>query len=180
MSSGKLRLFVALELPEAVRAALPVAGPPWRAVPAGSLHVTLAFLGWRGGEDADAAAAAVRESVRAVEALALAGFELLPPRAPRVLALRVDDPTRSLVALQAALSASLAAAGVYEPEQRPYLPHVTIGRTRDRLRPRDVVPPPFERLDFAPESVALLRSHPVAGGSRYEALERWSVAPGGA
>jgi len=53
---AKERLFVALELPEDVRVAL-VAWRPrdggLRPVAAESLHVTLAFLGWREAADAD-------------------------------------------------------------------------------------------------------------------------------
>ncbi len=65
-SSAALRLFVALDLPAAARAALArfrddAADPAvWRLLPEESFHVTLAFLGHRPPEDVDRIAAALR------------------------------------------------------------------------------------------------------------------------
>ncbi len=48
----------------------------------------------------------------------------------RVVALELDDPAGGLRRLQADVSDGLAAAGLYEPEKRPWLPHVTVARFR--------------------------------------------------
>ena len=48
----------------------------------------------------------------------------------RVVALELDDPSGTLRRLQAEVSSGLAAEGLYEPEKRPWLPHVTVARFR--------------------------------------------------
>ncbi len=48
----------------------------------------------------------------------------------RVVALELDDPAGVLRRLQAEVAAGLAAEGLYEPEKRPWLPHVTVARFR--------------------------------------------------
>src|SRR4051794_25247903 len=132
-----MRLFVALDLPEDVREALPRPGAPWRAVPPENLHVTVAFLG---DVDPDAAAVAAlapvgrppggpdhHEGAQRPGPLATRAAIMLPPRRPRVLAVELEDRSGACTALQAVVSDALAAAGVYAPEARPWLPHVTIG-----------------------------------------------------
>jgi 2'-5' RNA ligase len=162
-----LRLFVALDLPEEVRAALPSPDPAagWRAVPRGSLHVTLAFLGWMEPPAAERVCPVVASAVRSVGPLTLAGVVLLPPRRPRVMAVRLEGDVGEC---QASVSAALAGAGLYEPEARPFLPHVTIGRARGPVArgPLDEVP----ALTFQPPSLTVYRSRPARGGARYEAL----------
>jgi 2'-5' RNA ligase len=157
------RLFVALDLPADVREALPRPAAPWRPVPVQNLHVTLAFLG---DVDPQDAAAAVPTSF-AAGPLRTAAAILLPPRRPRVLAVELEDLTGACTRLQAAVAAALVEAGVYEPESRPWLPHVTIGRTRERVR-RDAALPPVSALEFLPEAVTLYDSR----GGRYEPLAR--------
>jgi 2'-5' RNA ligase len=96
----------------------------------------------------------------------------LPARRPRVLAVRLEDAGGRLTALQGALSERLHAGGWYEPEQRPYLPHVTVARVggRARVKPAPLPGPP--PLSFTPEWVTLFRSHLSPKGARYEALSR--------
>jgi 2'-5' RNA ligase len=48
----------------------------------------------------------------------------------RVVALELDDPSGTLRTLQHEVSAGLAAEGLYQPEKRPWLPHVTVARFR--------------------------------------------------
>jgi 2'-5' RNA ligase len=137
-----------------------------------ALHATLAFLGWREEADAGRVDAAIRDVVRPVGPLWLGDAILLPPRRPRVMAVELEDPSGSSVALQAGISAALRAAGLYEPERRPWLPHVTIARARGRV-PRDPPLPDVPVLEFQPPSVSVYRSVPAPGGSRYDALHRY-------
>jgi 2'-5' RNA ligase len=135
------RLFVAGELPGDVRLAIEA----WQEAQLApqrelrlnrSLHLTLCFLG-------DVASHAVPGIAAALAALDFAAVPLtpaetlfLPERGPkRVVALRLDDPTGALVRLQGAVSAALTARGVYEPERRPYLPHLTVARFRRKGHP---------------------------------------------
>lgn len=172
-----LRLFVALDLPPAARAALmafqDAAADPavWRPLPEASLHVTLAFLGHRPEQERPAIEAALA-GVPAWEAvpLALGDPLLLPPRRARVLTVALRDPEGALAALQGAVSDALAAAGAYTPESRPFRPHVTVARLRAGARAARAVEAAVEPVAFAAEAVVLYRSHGGRGGATYEPL----------
>ena len=165
-----MRLFVALDLPAQARAALAEVplGEGWRAVPVQSLHVTLAFLGQL--PEAGPVVAAVRPAVRPVTRLSLDSAVLLPPRRPRVLAVRLGG---DMSALQASVSAALSDAGLYTPEKRPFLPHVTIGRARGDRPSRSM--PVVPRMTFAAPSVSVYESRLSPKGARYEALATFPV-----
>jgi len=172
----KLRLFVALELPEAARAALAAfraaAADPavWRPLPDEALHLTLAFLGHRPDTDVERVAEVLRAAPAHAPRLALGRALALPPRRPRVLTAEVEDPHGSLRALQAAVSRDLAARGLYTPEARPYRPHATVARLRpDAKAGRAPLPDP-EPLEFRGEALTLFRSQLRREGSRYEPL----------
>ena len=168
----QVRLFVALTLPAGVRAALPDPGEGWRRLPDESLHVTLAFLGWREEGEVPAVVAALDGSLPGAGPLRAARVVLLPPRRPRVMAVRLEGPVSDL---QAAVSDRLAAAGLYEPEKRPFLAHVTIGRARGAV-PRGAAVPEVSGPAFQPEAVTLYRSLLSPRGARYEPLASWRVS----
>ncbi len=52
-----------------------------------------------------------------------------------MVALELDDPKRALRRLQGEVAEGLAAEGLYEPEKRPWLPHVTVARFRSSGHP---------------------------------------------
>jgi len=183
MPDERVRLFVALELPEAVRRALVgwrdralAHVPGLRPLGADSLHVTLCFLGWREAREIEAISEACAElSGRPAPRLALGAARWLPKRRPRVLAVELVDPARSLASTQSALSARLAAGGWYRPEQRPYLAHVTLARVgRGARAPREL--PALPALEFEASEVALFRSRLSRDGARYEQLHRVRLA----
>jgi 2'-5' RNA ligase len=103
--------------------------------------------------------------------LALGGALWLPRRRPGVLAVGLEDLGGALAHTQAALSAGLADAGVYRPESRPFLAHVTVARVRhrERLRGRELAPPP-PSLTFEADTITLYRSDLTPAGASYEAL----------
>jgi len=169
-----LRLFVALDLPAGVRSELAAwcdrAAPDLvRRVPAGNLHLTLAFLGSRSKDEADAVAALLPKFAAPLGALSTAGALWLPPRRPGVLTVALGADER-LPALHAALVAGLREAIGFETEARAYRPHVTVGRVprEARLRPPPLDAPPA--LTFAAPALTLYRSRTQPGGARYEAL----------
>jgi 2'-5' RNA ligase len=175
---------VALELPEAVVCALDgwaqaavASREELRRVPAASLHVTLCFLGHRPAAEVDAIGAAVASVAAPVADLRLAAPAWLPPRRPRVLAADLDDPGGASVALQAALSADLAALGVYTPERRPFRPHVTVARVRQgrRARAGPLGPLPGAGAPFAAAALTLFRSRLSPRGASYEPLVRLAL-----
>jgi 2'-5' RNA ligase len=173
----RLRLFVALDLPAEAVAALArfrdgAADPAvWRPLDDATFHATLAFLGHRPEEDVEAVGAVLEGlAPREPPALALGDGLLLPPRRARVLTVALDDRSGGLGALQAEVSAGLAAARVYEPEARPFRPHVTVARIRPGARsPRGLDGAP-EPVAFCAGAVVLYRSHVARGGATYEPL----------
>ena len=130
------RLFVACDLPNEVAAAV----GRWQDRELRShddlrlvrtLHLTLCFLGNVAADRLDEVTAAL--GALKLPALPTAFTEplFLPERgAKRVLALRLDDPDGALAKTQQAVSDALARLGVYTPERRPWLPHLTVARYR--------------------------------------------------
>jgi 2'-5' RNA ligase len=177
-SVPSLRLFVALELPEAARAALvafrAAAADPevWRPVSDEALHLTLAFLGRRPVGDVTVVSSVLHDAPEPAPRLVLAGGLLLPPRRARVLCASLEDPDGTLLDLQSRVSDELTAAGVYTPEKRPFRPHVTVARLRPRARaPRSVTESP-EPLEFAGGPLTLFESRLHPSGAHYEPLTR--------
>lgn len=141
-----MRLFVALEIPEAVRreVARRVAGlrerlPRAKWVDIGNLHLTLLFL----GQVDDAQVPVLTEALREVFTkhppldLRLADAGTFPPRRPaRVAWVGMESPG-DLAGLQADVTAAAVEAIGFEPEERPYHPHVTLARC-DPNWPREV------------------------------------------
>jgi RNA 2',3'-cyclic 3'-phosphodiesterase len=166
-------------------AALAIADPALRPVFADSLHLTLCFLGERPLSDVDPIAAAcarvagdARNSSPATQpALELGPALQLPRRNPRVMAVRIEDRSHRLAHLQAALSDALQALGVYGPERRPFLPHVTVARVR---RPQWSGPAPAHRgralprtitaMPFTAGTITLFESRQAPGRSAYTPL----------
>jgi 2'-5' RNA ligase len=177
------RLFVALELPAGVRAQLAAFGhaaaqrdPALRAVAQDALHLTMAFLGHRPEEEIDPARAAVRAVAGAAPALALGEPLWLSPRRPQVLTVALQDGEGRLAALRTDVVDRLAAALGWEPERRPFRPHVTVARVRRGARPGTDELPDAPRAGFPGDALVLYRSHLGGGPARYEALERVELA----
>ena len=175
----RLRLFLALSLRPStldVLSAWSVANlSAGRVVAREHLHVTLAFLGSRPLDEVDAIVGALRDAVAAgSEAIALEAVRWRETRSVGMLALA--DHAGVAARLAARLHAGLEALGVYRPEARPWLPHVTMLRFRERPR---LDPPLPGTGTFVPSDAAayLSRLHPT--GARYEVLERVSLIAGG-
>lgn len=183
-ATGPLRLFVALEPPAAALAALAefrtAAADPavWRPVADSALHLTLAFLGHRPAGDVAAVRTALAASAGPALELSLGGGLRLPPRRPRVLCAEVADPGGALASLRADLSARLVAAGVCEPEPRPFRAHVTVARLRSGARaPRGPVRPAPAPVAFTAEHLTLYASRSGPAGARYDPLARVALSP---
>ena len=178
----RLRLFVAIDLPEDVRESLgrlqtdlrrhDLSGLRWTR-PEG-VHLTLKFLGETPATSLAAIEGALARAVRGVPSFRLA---LGAPgtfgnrRGPRVLWVDVEGELQPLQQLQAAVERELAAAG-FAPEERGFSPHLTLARVPQPPRPGLA-----ERVARALEAVAAPRGE-------FEATElvlmRSSLQPGGA
>lgn len=175
----RLRLFLALELPPATLDDLTA----WcsanlssgRIVAREHLHVTLAFLGSRPAAEVDAIVRVLRDAVAAEpEPIMLEPTRWRETRSVGMLALA--DHGGAATRLAGRCHAGLVALGVYRPEARPWLPHLTLLRFRERPR---LEPPLPGTGTFVPSDAAayLSRLHPT--GARYEVLERVSLIAGG-
>jgi 2'-5' RNA ligase len=136
-----------------------------------SLHVTLCFLGTRSEDEVSPIAALVgRVSGEDPVRLRVGEGIWLPRRRPRVLGVTLVDEGDGLARVQSALSRGLEEGGWYEPEERPFLPHVTVARVRARERIRPDELPETPGLPFDGSRVTLFRSRPGRGGAQYEPL----------
>lgn len=175
----RLRLFCALRLPSEIVERLVswqhealARVPGVRVLPADNLHVTLAFLGHRPARELEAIVGALRKASSRVAQprLSLRGYR----ETRSVGMLTFDDEDGRATALATDLHGRLEALGVYEPERRRWLPHVTVLRFRERPRLRPALP---ELEPFVTSDAAAYLSRLRPGGAQYEVLE--SVAVGG-
>lgn len=149
-------------------------------MPAANLHVTLVFLGWRAEDEVAKIAAAALDPVRGMEAPTLSPEDVtgVPARRPRLFAVDLADASGAADDIQAACEWALGEAGLHEPEERAFWPHVTVARVRRGERPGrpQLLTPP--QASFTPETVVLYRSDVTRDGARYTVLERVPLSAG--
>jgi 2'-5' RNA ligase len=174
----RLRLFCALQLPESFLDALvswqAVALEGLRAAPRDHLHITLAFLGHRPASELPAIADALHEAAAGAERPLLRARGYRETRSVGMLVLDDEDDRATALALD--LHSRLEALGVYRRENRPWLPHVTVVRFRERPRLRPALDSGLVE-PFAPSEAAVYLSRLRPSGAQYEVLD--SVALGG-
>ena len=161
-----VRTFVAIELPQEVRAYLEArqedlarAGGDVKWVRPDDIHLTLVFLGNVPVEEIAAVAAAVRVAAAGTGPIRLraGGVGCFPPRGrPRVVWIGIEEPTGTLARLQGAV-AGVTAPFAEKPERREYKAHLTVGRVRGG-----------RGAEALSEAVAALAD---AGGPEFEAAE---------
>jgi 2'-5' RNA ligase len=164
----RIRLFLALEVPDEVASELARWGKQQLAGgrPLESFHVTLAFLG---GQPRSLVAPIADLLCREAAATEPFSLELGRYRETRSVGMLVlADPSRRATDLADRVQRGLERLGVYERERRPWLPHVTVLRFRERPR---LDPPLPEIRPFAPSEAAALLSRLHPSGARYEVLE---------
>jgi RNA 2',3'-cyclic 3'-phosphodiesterase len=167
----RLRLFLALQLPERVLDAV----VEWqderlggvRAVPREHLHITLAFLGHRPAGELDG----ILDALRGAACAAAPDIALSPTRYRETRSVGMvvlSDAADRAAALANDVQERLEALGVYRREGRPWLPHLTVARFRERPQLR--LEPP-ETGTFVPSGAAAYLSRLQTGGARYDVLE---------
>jgi RNA 2',3'-cyclic 3'-phosphodiesterase len=168
----RLRLFLALVLPDHVVESLATWGKRHLhgGRPVESFHVTLAFLGSRPRSELEAIVGALRDSAAEVRPFTLEPARYRETRSVGMVVL--DDPTGGAARLAARLHERLERLGVYRRESRPWLPHVTVLRFRERPR----LDPPLPKIEpFAPSEAAAFLSRLHPSGAHYEILERCTL-----
>ncbi|MDQ3824130.1 MAG: RNA 2',3'-cyclic phosphodiesterase [Actinomycetota bacterium] len=167
------RIFLGLRLPAATVERL----VPWqerelrgRVVPRDNLHVTLAFLGRRPAAETDAIADELRSAARAARRPSLAVRAYTETRSVGMLVL--EDRGGHATALAEDVHGRLERLGVYRREARPWLPHLTVLRFRERPRLR---PPLPELGEISPSEAAVYHSVLRPTGAQYDVLETFAL-----
>jgi len=186
------RLFVAVEIPDGIRALLARLGeslgrvlPEMKWVDPANLHVTVKFLGNTPEEQVPQVKALIARAVAGVAptTVEVAGLGAFPTlRKARVVWVGLHGDLGPLEELVARLDAGLAPLG-FEPEKRRFAAHVTLGRSRRGRRPPDlerVCLPTADALGCCRvEEVVLVESELTRTGPIYTALERFRIPPPG-
>jgi 2'-5' RNA ligase len=170
VSDERIRLFCALQLPDETVQEL----SSWQAVqlrdgrivPPENLHVTLAFLGSRPAEEVPAIMGALRAAASAAGPVELRPLRYRETRSVGMIVLK--DETGAATVLAEDLAARLERLGVYRSERRPWLPHLTVLRFKERA---GLAPEVTNIRSIHVVRSALYRSVLSPGGAAYDALE---------
>ena len=185
-----MRTFVAIELGEACRAALADAADRLRSTVGGvrwvrveSLHLTLKFVGELAESDLPAAAQVLDDAAAAVQpfTMQVCGLSGFPPRGvPRVIHVGAEEPTGALSELQRRVEEGLERGLGIAREKRRYVPHLTLGRVKDRRRCPSMqeiaalVPDQeFGRVEV--DCIVLMKSDLRPSGAVYTPLQRFPL-----
>jgi 2'-5' RNA ligase len=175
VSDGRLRLFCALQLPgetiDELTAWQARSLPLGRCVPAENLHVTLAFLGSRPAGEVPAIVSELRAASAGTGPVELRPLRYRETRSVGMIVF--EDVTGNATELAGDLGERLERLGVYRREARPWLPHVTVLRFRERA---GLTPEVTNIRSIHVVRSALYRSQLGRGlaehrGARYDALE---------
>jgi 2'-5' RNA ligase len=171
----RIRAFVALELDARLRQAIGelqarLAGlAGLRLVRPEGVHLTLRFLGWSTRAQLEEVAPKVASAAAGCLPFdtRVSGLGTFPERgAPRVLWLGVELPP-SVLELQRACERAAREAG-FAAEERPFTPHLTLGRFRERVRRPALEPVDLGKARIA--ALALFQSETRPGGAVYTPL----------
>ncbi len=148
MSLSVIRAFIAIDMSDEIRRGLDhvavevkkrLKDVPVRWVPVENIHLTLKFLG-----DVSVNNVEMLKKIMAGEAARHSGFEISvgelgafpSTRRPRVIWVKVEAPP-ALNNLQAGIENETARLG-YPREERPFSPHLTLGRVARNASPADI------------------------------------------
>ncbi len=194
----EIRTFVAIELPDPLRASLralqdrlgaQISPRSVRWVQPRGIHLTLKFLGQTSGNLIDAIAGALHSACADIAPFtySVGGLGCFPdPRRPRVIWVGVQERTGTLGRLQRAVDDACAQFG-FERERRAFHPHLTLGRLRDRrtsARERRAIGELIEESEVTSlatvmaTGVSFIRSDLRPDGAVYTTLEEIALRKG--
>jgi 2'-5' RNA ligase len=190
-----MRLFVALEVPEAVRKNLAAirknfssVGPKLRWVPSQNFHVTLKFIGSVPGEKLQGITEALR-SVSIVDRVQVCIRGLawyFNPKTSVMLWATVED-SKPLTALATAVDQRLASLGIAS-ENRSFAPHFTLARGNSRNLTAGIsialseLAEKYKKHDFGSVTLQefhLMESKTLPTGSVYSKVQSFPFAGAG-
>ena len=184
---SSIRLFVAFETPPAVMQALRpllsdlrknVHGVRWE--PDEKLHTTLRFFGETAEELLPSLDSVLRTTAAAAPTTITVRYEAVgffpDVRRPRVVWIGIDDPSGGIAGLRNRLDVGIEPLG-FRPEERPFSPHLTLGRVRDPHAATGLIAK-VETVTFRSDPVpiramTLFRSRLTPEGSVYSVRARY-------
>jgi 2'-5' RNA ligase len=187
MKPVTIRTFIAIALPEAIRAKvgkllsdLRKTDAAVRWVPACNLHLTLKFLGDMEEGRLPDLFVAIRKATEGIEPfqITLTGLGAFPnTRAPRVLWIGLEVP-EAMKKLYRNMEEEFFRLH-FPKEKRTFSPHLTIGRVKAE-RGMERLMSVVERTDFGPETVSVarivaLKSDLRRTGAVYSALAEFAL-----
>lgn len=183
---GSIRSFIAIDLPEVVRQSLESLALELRKAdaPVGwtrpeGIHLTLKFLGNVAPSSIDQIKPILADIASGVEVFRLqaCGCGAFPNiKQPRVIWAGMRGESEPLIQLQKEIDLALAPLG-FEPEDRPFKPHLTLGRVKGRQNLRSLQQILLANQEFTAEpfdvtELVLYKSELRPDGARYTPLFR--------
>lgn len=176
-----LRLFVAIEPPQEIKTSLQllqrgVDGVRW--VEAEQLHLTLLFLGNVPAERLAPLCRALAAVSVAAFSLSLAGLGSFPARqAPRVLWIGLER--QPLLADLATAIREAVASCELPVEDKPFSPHLTLGRVREPAlcRLHSWLQQSCDQQQFRVQEFVLLSSRLTPRGASHKLLQTFTLPP---
>ncbi len=184
----QVRCFIAVELPEEIRAGLSRLQTKLKSgnqfsvkwVDPYSVHLTLKFLGNVNADMTSQITEAMGEAAQGVSPfhLEIKGLGVFPnPRRVQVIWVGISGEVDKLLQLQKGIESNLARLG-FAPEARAFTPHLTLARVRDQASPDErqrlgqlIASTKFEAgYTFPVNAVSLMRSQLTREGAIYSQL----------
>jgi 2'-5' RNA ligase len=184
----QVRCFIAIELPEEIKAGLfqlqaqlKSGNQPWvKWVDPYSTHLTLKFLGSVAVDRIGEITGAIEGAVQGASPfpLEVKGLGVFPNlRRVQVAWVGISGEADKLVQLQQRIESNLARLG-FAPELRPFTPHLTLARLRDRASPDErqrfgqlIADTKFEAAySFQVDAISLMRSQLTREGAIYSQI----------
>ena len=172
-----MRLFVAIEIPEEIKAPLEawadraVAPPEWRIVPSEKRHITLAFLGEVADQDLRGLRIALDEVRLAPMDLRVFGYGGFPDEeAARVFWAGLDGDITQLKELAYAVTLTVQ---TFAPKiaARRFVPHITLARTDEPQAIGKLSP--IDTKIWTADTFCLVESSQTPEGTVYTTLQRY-------
>lgn len=175
------RIFIALDIPDEVKAMLGRLIKRWRTGPQSTvrwvnplqLHITLAFLGDITEELLERVCNAAQGIACATQpfTIAIHSTGVFPrPQSPRVLWCGFRGDIQSIETLQKNIQTALGELGL-PIEKRPFTPHITLGRIRSESPSTfitEFLRSPCKSEPFDVHEMTIYKSRLLASGPEYE------------
>lgn len=149
-------------------------GIPGRRVHIANWHITVRFLGEVSDTQSDTLLGSLADTLMVKSGRVwLDGMGAFPKLSKASVAFcSVDDPEGVLTVLAAVCDEAAVDVGL-EPEDRPFVPHLTLSRLRPPMDLRRVIGGmEFHRVPLDVTAVTLMRTRSIRGGVTYDRVER--------